>query len=154
MQRLLQPERQQGFGWNIYALAPSQNLSSGSCSGANTRADRCSFSASGDGANYCAEHCAAADIFAGALVRSDTFLAFRGDDVILSVNRVTLPVDRNGIHIQRHLVVRDVPDDQFDVRSTWNGNCALPVHHILVDDSGKGLPVVFLDIDCLISSHI
>jgi hypothetical protein len=107
LQRLFQTKRHQGFGGNVHTFAPRQDLSAGSCRRANSSTDRCALSASGNCAYDCADRCPAANVPTCTFVGSDT-VRLRLYNTVLGLNPVSLAVDRNGIQIQRDLVVREV----------------------------------------------
>ena len=84
---------------------PRQDLSTSSRCRANPTANRRTFSAAGNRADDRADRRTAANECTSALIGSETVRLLRADDTVLRLNAISLPVDRNGIQIQRDLVV-------------------------------------------------
>ena len=147
LQRLFQTKCHQRLGRNIHAFAPGQNLSTCSRCRANPPANRRAFSAARNGADDRTDRCPAANVFTSALVGSETVRLLRADDTVLRLNAIPPPVDRNGIQIQRDLVLRDVLYHHLNVCPFWNRNIAAPVDHILVHYTRKHSAVAVAGID-------
>src|SRR6476660_1178467 len=108
LQRLFQTKRHQRLGWNIHPFAPRQNLSTGSRCPAKASPNRRTFSAACNGADDRTDYCATAKEFTSPLIGSETVRLLRVDDTVLSLNAISLPVDRNRLQIQRDLVRRNI----------------------------------------------
>src|SRR5215472_1662164 len=70
LQRLLQPEREHGFGWDMENGPASDGLSAGPGSTAGESADGRALSSAGNRADDGAEQRAAAHVFSGSPVRA------------------------------------------------------------------------------------
>src|SRR5438105_4162628 len=99
LQRLLQTKRHQRFGRDIDAFTFRQYLCAGPRRRANPTANRCAFSAAGNGADDRADCRASADEFACTLIGAKAVRLLRADDTVLRLNRIALPVYRDGLQI-------------------------------------------------------
>src|ERR1019366_3358956 len=98
--RSFKPEGQQRFGGDPDCLAPRETLGRGTRARAGERADCGTFAAAGDGSDDPAQRRTAACEYAGALIRSDTFLALLDEVACLQPIVMARNFDRGDIDRQ------------------------------------------------------